>query len=94
MSEQDRMSVPGPMLHPINLKLELFTNSPIACQVIKLLAHIETALAVSAAENRQVDLNVHVNNKSKSDFGLLVGMDRVPPHHGSTEHYIGDGVGI
>jgi len=82
------------LLHPIDVQLSIFSNRPIICQIVKLLAHIETALKVSAEQNRQVDLVVHVNNRSNSEMGLLIGEDRIPPIHGSTQHFIGDGTGV
>jgi len=94
MPTADSVVQNNPLLVPTDVNFTLFSNRPIICQISELLAHIVTALEVSARENKQVDLRVHVNNKSNSRLGILIGEDQLPGIHRSVDHYIGDGNGV
>lgn len=82
------------LLTPSDITVTIFANDPVLCQLVQLLGHIKTAMQASYEQKKQIDLSVHVNNNSGTELNIMVGRDIVPPVHGSTHHYVGDGVGI
>ncbi len=82
------------LLTPSDVTVTMFANDPVLCQIVQLLGHIKTAMQASYEQKKQVDLSIHVNNNSGTELKLMVGRDVVPSVHGSTHHYIGDGIGF
>lgn len=82
------------LLTPSDVTVTIFANDPVLCQIVQLLGHLKTAMDASFEQKKQIDLTVHVNNNSGTEMNLMVGRDIVPAVHGSTHHYIGDGVGF